>query len=36
MIRIRKNVENLPAIKTFYEKGGIKSPFLPSYTQLKF
>jgi hypothetical protein len=36
LIRIRKNVESLPQIKAFYEKGGITAPFLPTYTQLKF
>jgi len=29
-------VEELPEVKKFYEKGGIKEPFLPSYAQLKF
>ena len=36
ILRIRKNVESLPEIKIFYEKGGITGPFLPSYAQLKF
>lgn len=36
ILRIRKNVENLPEIKQFYQKGGLASPFLPSYAQLKF
>ncbi len=36
LFRIRKNVEGLPEIKRFYEKGGLAGPFLPSYAQLKF
>lgn len=36
LIRIRKNVESLPAVKAYYDKGGIVGPFMPSYAQLKF
>ncbi len=36
LFKIRKNVESLPEIKTFYDKGGISKPFLPTYAQLKF
>lgn len=36
LLRIRKNVEELPAVKKFYENGGIQGPFLPTYAQLKF
>jgi glutathione S-transferase len=36
LIRIRKSLEALPAIKSFYDKGGITGPFLPTYAQLKF
>jgi len=36
LFRIRKNVESLPEIVSFYEKGGLKGPFLPTYAQLKF
>lgn len=36
LIHIRRSLEQLPAIKKFYENGGIAAPFLPSYAQLKF
>lgn len=36
LIRIRKNVESLPAVKDYYQKGGVSGPFLPTYAQLKF
>ena len=36
LIQIRNRIEKLPEIKAWYENGGVKEPFLPSYAQLKF
>jgi glutathione S-transferase len=36
LVGIRERVENLPEIRAWYEKGGLKGPFLPQYAKLQF